>query len=235
MTLEVIGDLEDASAVARKAALDLAQELEGLLEAREGVNLVLTGGTVGIKTLEELAPLIKNFDLSRLFIWWGDERFVSAESPERNFVQARAALLSKIEIPARNIHAMPSTEDGNLEEASKAFAKTFGSVSPRFDIVLLGMGGDGHVASLFPGSTPIEIGNWVIAEPDSPKEPPQRISMSAAALSGAKDVWFLVAGHDKAEAVSRVFQGEKLPAGTITGTSVTRWYLDKAAASEIIS
>jgi 6-phosphogluconolactonase/glucosamine-6-phosphate isomerase/deaminase len=98
MTLEVIRDLADASAVAKKAALDLAQELEGLLEAREGVNLVLTGGTVGIKTLEELAPLIKNFDLSRLFIWWGDERFVSAESPERNFVQARAALLSKIKV-----------------------------------------------------------------------------------------------------------------------------------------
>jgi 6-phosphogluconolactonase len=231
----VIRDLADASAVAESAARDLAQKLEFLLASKQNVKLVLTGGTVGIKTLSQLAPLIENFDLSRLSIWWGDERFVAADSPDRNFLQAREALLSKVRIPEGNIHAMASTEDGDLLVAAEAFARTFGAEEPVFDIVLLGMGGDGHVASLFPGSIGIEFGRWVVAEPNSPKAPSQRISLSYEALSSANEVWFLVAGADKAHAVSMVFQNENLPAAKVTGRELTKWYLDEAAASEITS
>jgi 6-phosphogluconolactonase len=235
MSRLVIRDLANAGAVAESAARDLAQKLESLLASKQNVKLVLTGGTVGIKTLSQLAPLIENFDLSRLSIWWGDERFVAADSPERNFVQAREALLSKVRVPESNIHAMPSIEDGELLVATEAFAKSLGAEEPSFDIVLLGMGGDGHVASLFPGSEPIRFGKWVVAEPSSPKAPSQRISLSCEALSSADEVWFLVAGEDKAQAVSMVFRNENLPAAKVTGRGLTKWYLDEAAASEITS
>ena len=231
----VIGDLVDADAVAETAAQDLASNLSSLLDTQQEVNLVLTGGTVGIKTLSKLAPLVKDLDFSRLSIWWGDERFVVPDSPERNFLQAKDALLSRVQIPTGNIHPMPSTEDGDLAEAAEAFAKTLESEAPNFDLVLLGMGGDGHVASLFPSSSPIEFGRWIIAESYSPKAPAQRISLSYEALSSAKEVWFLVSGEDKSNAVSRVFAGELLPAGRVTARNLTKWYMDKAAASGITS
>ena len=235
MNRMVISDHLDAEDVAQNAARDLAKELARFLDAQHSVNLVLTGGTVGIKTLSELASLLSGFDLSRLQIWWGDERFVESNSADRNSVQAHDALLSRIQIPAGNIHAMPSSEDGDLLAAAKAFSENFGSDYPSFDIVLLGMGPDGHVASLFPGSKAIEFGKWVVAEPDSPKPPQQRISLSYEALSSAKQVWFLVSGEDKAEAVSRVFDGEDLPATKVSGKEQTRWYLDQAAAAGITS
>lgn len=235
MNKVVIDDLVDADAVAESAARDLANKLSALLETQEKVNLVLTGGTVGIKTLSQLAPLVKDLGLSKLSIWWGDERFVESNSSERNFVQAWDALLSEVQLPSGNIHTMPSTEDGDLAEASEAFADVIESEAPSFDVVLLGMGADGHVASLFPGSKPIEFGKWVVAESDSPKPPAQRISLSYEALSSAKEVWFLVSGQDKSNAVSRVFAGESLPAGRVSGRNLTKWYLDKAAASGITS
>jgi 6-phosphogluconolactonase len=235
MSRIVVSDLAGADDVARSAAKDLATELARLLESQQDVNLVLTGGTVGIKVLNELAPLMHGLDLSRLEIWWGDDRFVEPDSPDRNSVQAREALLSRVSIPDQNIHEMPSIEDGDLEAASKAFSAKIDLETPHFDIVLLGMGPDGHVASLFPGSMAIKHGNWVVAEPDSPKPPQQRISLSYDALSSAKQVWFLVAGKDKAPAVSKVFEGENLPAARVSGKELTKWYLDQEAASGITS
>jgi 6-phosphogluconolactonase len=235
MSRIVVRDLEGLDELARIAAQDLAGELKRLLALQQSVNLVLTGGTVGIKVLSEMAPLMAKLDADRIQIWWGDERFVEASSPDRNFVQAREALLSKVLIPEDNIHAMPSTEDGDLREAAEAFSAKIDAYAPSFDVVLLGMGGDGHVASLFPGSSPMEIGGWVVAEPNSPKPPQQRISLSYEALASADQVWFLVAGEDKAAAVARVFHGEDLPATKVTGNQQTKWYLDKAAASEITS
>jgi 6-phosphogluconolactonase len=235
MSRIVVKDLEGHDELAKSAAQDLASELERLLVSQHIVNLVLTGGTVGIKVLSELAPLIAQLDLERIQIWWGDERFVEASSPDRNFVQAWEAFLSKVLIPAANIHAMPSTEDGDLRAAAEAFSAKIDAYPPSFDVVLLGMGGDGHVASLFPGSSPMEIGGWVVAEPNSPKPPQQRISLSYVALNSAEQVWFLVAGRDKAAAVARVSNGEDLPATKVSGNQLTKWYLDKAAASELTS
>ena len=235
MSRFAINKLAGAEDLARSAAMDLASELGILLRSQPSVNLVLTGGSVGIKVLKELAPLLENIDLVRLSIWWGDERFVAANSADRNSVQAYEALLSKIRIPKGNIHEMPSSDDGDLLAASRVFAEQLGSDAPSFDIVLLGMGPDGHVASLFPESTAIEIGRWVVAEPNSPKPPQQRISLSYAALSSSKQVWFLVSGKDKAKAISRVFEGENLPATNVKGKEQTKWYLDQEAAAGITS
>jgi 6-phosphogluconolactonase len=231
----VFRDLSTPDALAARAAADLAEKLKELLSSKATVQIVVTGGSVGIKTLEHLGPLLSKVNLSSLQIWWGDERFVERESPDRNFVQAREALLSKISIPQENVHEMPALEAGGLLEASANFADFVAGVTPEFDVVLLGMGPDGHVASLFPNSEPVLFGEWIIAEPNSPKPPRRRISFSYQALSSATEVWFLVAGSDKADAVAQAFSGAQLPAGLVRGKKVTKWYLDEAAAGRLTS
>lgn len=235
MKLEVFSGHVDGDSLAAKAAADLADSIEELLQRQDSVSVVLTGGSVGIKTVEKLAEHLAQKDLSQLHLWWGDERFVEPDSPDRNFVQADAALLSKVQVPQQNIHQMPSSVDGDIYEAAEYFAEHLERFAPQFDIVLLGMGPDGHVASLFPGSNAKEVRSLVVVEQDSPKPPAKRISLSYEALNSSKAVWFLVSGKEKSEAVSKVFQGENLPAQKIHGQEATRWYLDEAAASQITS
>jgi 6-phosphogluconolactonase len=228
---------ESASAdqVATAAASELAEKLKDLLDSKSAVHLVLTGGTVGIKTLEALSLKLSEMDLSKLHLWWGDERFVAANSNERNLVQAEQALLSKISIPDENIHPMPDSSAGDLLTASEQFRETIERAKPSFDVVLLGMGPDAHVASLFPDSSPTSHGKLVVSEANSPKPPSERISLSFEALNSAAEIWFLVSGVDKASAVAQVFAGKDLPAAKVSGRKLTRWFLDQDAASEITS
>lgn len=224
---------ESQDHLASQAALDLSNELRHLLEKKAQVNLVLTGGTVGVLVLGELSNHLTDLDLDKLHIWWGDERFVAPNSPDRNDVQAYHALLSKIAIPKANIHRFPSQEDGSLQQAAKLFQLEIEKLEPSFDIVLLGMGPDGHIASLFPNSSAEEFGGLVVAEANSPKPPPQRLSLSFLALNSSDQIWFLVSGEEKSEAVRQVFEGAELPAGRVEGREATRWYLDQAASSLI--
>jgi 6-phosphogluconolactonase len=234
MNLEIIPGFETADQLAKQAGSDLAERVLSLLESKT-VHVVLAGGSVGIKTLAELAPHLLSEDLSKLHLWWGDERFLEEISDQRNYRQAEHALLEKISIPAENLHQMPSTENGPLAEAASIFANQIEKLKPEFDIVLLGMGPDGHVASLFPESSPTNYGDWVVAEAHSPKPPAERISLSLKALSSAREVWFLVSGPDKANAVKNVFLQKTLPAALVSGKETTRWYLDLAAAAELTS
>jgi 6-phosphogluconolactonase len=235
MNTEVLSKFRSGDELALQAASDLAQRLSFLLQTKKQVNLVLTGGTVGIKTLAALSPHLASLNLSNLHLWWGDERFVGKDNQDRNFIQALEVLISKIEIPKQNLHPMPSSDDGSLDDGARSFQNHIESIKPEFDIVLLGMGPDAHVASLFPGSSPKQYGEWVVAESNSPKAPSQRISLSFDALSGASEVWFLVSGEDKAVAVQKVFSGSDLPATKVSGKNLTLWYLDQAAASLITS
>jgi 6-phosphogluconolactonase len=232
MNRQVLDNFDSGDQLASQAASDLASKVLDLME-KQVVHLVLTGGTVGIKTLGQLAPRLAGKDLQKLHLWWGDERFVSEQSDERNYVQAEKVLLSKISIPIENLHQLPAAGPLSLLEAALAFEEHIKDVSPSFDIVLLGMGPDGHVASLFPDSEPTSVGENVVAEANSPKPPSQRLSLSYNALSSATEVWFLVAGADKAKAVQEVFEGGDLPAANVSGQKLTRWYLDKAAAAGI--
>lgn len=232
MSLEVLKHFESGNQLAKQAAKDLAKRIRHLVEQKTA-HVVLTGGSVGIKTLSELAPLLKGRNLGNLHLWWGDERFLDRENQERNYVQAHRALLAHISLPPQNIHPMPSKDGSSINESAAQFASVLESSAPDFDLVLLGMGPDGHVASLFPGANPQKHGSLVVAESNSPKPPAERISLSFAALSGAPEVWFLVAGADKAAAVSEVFTEKKLPAALVTGKDQTRWYLDTAAAKDL--
>ncbi|CAB4623578.1 unannotated protein [freshwater metagenome] len=232
MNLDIRTGFASSGLLATTAAMDLSESLKDYLARQDEVNLVLTGGTVGNLMLEALSAELVKVDLSKLQLWWGDERFVQKDSQDRNFVQAEKLLLSRLTIPKENLHQMPSSETLSLDQAAAQFANEIELVAPLFDIVLLGMGADAHVASLFPELEGHSFGDWVIAQDRSPKPPKDRISLSYKALCSASEVWFLVAGADKAQAVKRVFAGEDLPAAKVSGQKITKWYLDQAAASE---
>lgn len=236
---------EDSSGVADAAADAGLTVIADAIELRGVAHIVLTGGTVGIATLAAIAanPRHNEIDFEKVHFWWGDERFVAPDSADRNALQAENALLSKLTVDRMKVHAFPSSEEfgGNLDQAAEAFAAELAAVAPgneplpRFDLVYLGMGPDGHVASLFPGKPAPRAGLTVMAEHDSPKPPPQRLSLTFEALNTADRVWFVVAGADKSVAASEALanNGSSLPAAKVMGTRETIWFIDAAAASQV--
>ena len=234
---------DDAAAVAETAAEMFIEHLTKVLEQKAEAHVVLTGGTVGIKTLVAIAEnaQVSEIDFTRVHFWWGDERFVASDNSDRNELQAREALLSKISLNETKVHAFPSSELGmNLDQAAASFAAqvaehaAIDEIVPDFDVVFLGIGPDGHVASLFPDKVEPAEGEAVFAEPDSPKPPSQRLSFSYEALNSAHQVWFVVAGADKAAAVAVAFgeHPELLPVGRVEGRDATLWFIDDAAAAQ---
>ncbi|TDE88139.1 6-phosphogluconolactonase [Occultella glacieicola] len=235
----------DAAALAEATAARLLLAILDAQAVRHPVHVALTGGTVGIRLLERArhSPLAAIVDWTGVHLWWGDERFVPRADSERNEGQARAALIDHLPIPARNVHPMAATEDAaTAEDGAAAYATELAAAagpdderSPTFDVVLLGMGPDAHVASLFPGHPALAAtGTTAVAVHDSPKPPPDRISLTFEALAGARQVWLVVAGAEKAEAVRRALGGaadvREAPAGAVRGRDVTLWLLDTAAA-----
>ena len=222
----IVNRFKDADGVATGAAEAIVARINELLASQDAVNLVVTGGTVGILTLAKLREI--SFDWSRVHVWWGDERFVEKARGARNELQARNGWLDHIEIPAENLHPFPASDEGlSLDDAAAAFGAVVEGI--RFDILLLGIGPDGHVASLFPGHS--ADGALVVAEHNSPKPPPQRLSLSYEAINSAREVWFTVAGADKADAVSVAFGDDptSLPVGCVRGVERTLWFVDATA------
>lgn len=246
----------DATGLAEATAARLLVRLLDLQSLRSPVHVVLTGGTVGIATLRAVAasPVRDAVDWSGVHVWWGDERFVPANSPDRNERQAREALLDALPIPEENVHPMPA-EGAVLDEDASAVAYAaelarFAPTSvvpgdapapavPAFDILLLGVGPDGHIASLFPGHATLhDEARTVVGEPDSPKPPPRRVSLTYPAIHAAREVWLVVAGEEKAAAVALALAGapsDEVPAAGAHGTQRTLWLVDVPAASAIPS
>ncbi len=238
----VVNRFSDGDSVARAASSALLAKLQSLTLSQDVVHIALTGGTVGIATLARFAelPEAKAFDYSKVHFWWGDERFVPAASADRNAKQAHDAMFRHLTVPGSNIHAFPAAGAGeDLDEAAKSFATLLASFAPadsaypKFDVVLLGMGPDGHIASLFPGRPAPAAGITVFAEHDSPKPPPARLTFSYEVLNGADEIWFTVAGADKSEAVNVAFSEapERLPVGRVRGTQKTVWFVDETAGT----
>ena len=237
MTKTVVNRFKDAASVAENTAAALIKKLEELLLAKPEVHLVLTGGTVGIASLAALRanPDRQKIDFTKVHFWWGDERYVSSESADRNALQARNALLNHIEIDDTKVHEFPAADNGlTLGQAAAEFSTHIQKVNPNFDILLLGMGPDGHVASLFPGKSEPKPGDWVFAEADSPKPPSQRLSLSYEALNSADEVWLVVAGADKQDAVAVAMgdEPESLPVGRVHGKNLTQWFVDATAGTK---
>lgn len=212
--------------------------------ARGTASVVLTGGSNGIAILAALAAHSGDIDWAAVDIWWGDDRFVPADDDERNEKQAREALLDAVPVDPDRIHPM-APSDGpfgdDIDAAAAAYAGELAGVgddpTPVFDVHLLGMGGEGHINSLFPGSAAVaETTEHVLAVTESPKPPPLRITLTLPAVNRARAVWFLVSGDGKAEAVAAAQAGAdpaQWPCAGAHGTEETVWFLDRAAASRL--
>jgi 6-phosphogluconolactonase len=205
--------------------------------------VALTGGTIADKIHRELARLAPSSDVdwSRIEFFWGDERFVAADSDERNATQARAAFLDTVGVDQARVHEVPSTGDAaSVDAAATAYADTVRSAGTgSFDLLMLGVGPDGHVASLFPGFPQLAVDEAIaVGVTGSPKPPPERVSLTFPALNRSDEVWFVVSGTDKAEAVGRALAAEpppvqEIPATGVRGRLETTWFLDRDAASQI--
>ena len=222
----------DRAALVTETADRFVAAVDSVLREQDECHVALTGGSVGIELLCALRG--RSLDWSRIHCWWGDERFVAAADGDRNALQAREALLDHVDVPAANVHELPASDAGlDLDAAAAAATEELGDRV--LDLVLLGMGPDAHVASLFPGFDGTDVqGAGVIAVRDSPKPPPQRLSLTFDALNRAARVWLVVAGDDKASALALAMSTadrHEVPAAGVHGTRETRYLVDRAAAS----
>ena len=200
------------------------------------VHLCLTGGKTANEMYERLADLADGSELdpTKLELWWGDERFVPATDPDRHSQQAVTRLARTISIRSADTHMM-AARDGrkDSQESAAEYAAELGDT--RFDITLLGIGEDGHVASIFPGHPSFDATTrTVIGVEDSPKLPGDRISLTIPALNHSQEIWFMATGEAKADVVARALAGDlSLPAAHIQAEGATVWFLDEQAASAL--
>lgn len=199
-------------------------------------SLCLTGGTVAkdlyAQVAERTAAGESRTDWGQVDLWWGDERFVPADDGDRNAVQMADAIGDRLPTDPDRVHPMPASDDGRtLDEAAAAYAAELGDT--RFDVCLLGLGPDGHVASLFPDHPSLTTPGRVIGVRNSPKPPPERISTTLEVINSATAVWLVVSGAEKADAVSGVLAAdETLPGSRVRGTTETVLWCDRAAHGE---
>jgi 6-phosphogluconolactonase len=246
MSDKVIEKYADADALVAAAGERLVKAITGAVGARGVAYVVLTGGGTGVKLLKHLGDNGEAIEWSKVHLFWGDDRYVPADDDDRNDKQAREALLDHIDIPAANVHAMPASDGefgDDIDAAALAYEQVLaanaadGGPTPQFDVHLLGMGGEGHVNSLFPHTAATrETERLVVGVTDSPKPPPKRITLTLPAVTRSREVWLVVAGAEKAEAVAAAIGGasaDDVPAAGAVGRDATVWLLDEAAAADL--
>lgn len=217
--------LPSADAVAAETARRILAAAEGAIAARGRFVLVLAGGRTPLAAYTLLVG--QGADWDRWHIFLGDERCLPASDPGRNSVAATHAFLDRVPIPAGNLHWMAAELGG--EPAARAYEAAIAPWLP-FDLVLLGMGEDGHTASLFPGR-PVPEGPLAIAVQGAPKPPPERVSLTPRALSSSHEMLILVTGDEKAEAVAAWRRGAGLPVAQVASQGRAIVLIDEAAAS----
>ncbi|MFG1814119.1 6-phosphogluconolactonase [Kribbella sp. NPDC049174] len=237
----------DAEGLAHAVAARLITRLVDVQSDGKVAQVVLTGGRVASAVYRAVAesPARSAIDWRRVEFWWGDERFLPDGDPERNETQAREALLDHVDVDPARVHPMAADTGQGAEAAATAYAAELAkAVSagdrdgvPTFDVLLLGVGPDGHVASLFPEHPGLHSEDVsTIAVHGSPKPPPTRISLTFPALNRSHEVWFVVSGADKAKAVRLALSNPgrlQIPASGVKGLNRTLWLLDESAAAEI--
>lgn len=237
----------DAGLLARAAAQRFVSVVLAAQQERGSASVVLTGGGTGVATLTAIAELGGDIDWSAVDIFFGDERFLPEGDSERNYVQARGALLDAVAIDPDRVHVMAPSDSplgDDVDAAAVAYLQTVAAFAdssavdaPLFDVHLLGMGPDSHINSLFPGGDAVRVDDrLVVAVTDSPKPPPVRITLTLPAVRRSRHVWFLVSGAAKADAVAACVAGadpNQHPAAGAHGLESTVWFLDEDSASEL--
>jgi 6-phosphogluconolactonase len=231
----------DPPALCRSAAAAVASLVQSAVENKGRFSVALAGGNTprGVyRILASDSRLRRLWD--RIYLFWGDERFVPADDRLSNYGMVKRELLDRIQIPEANIHPI-STDFPDPEAAASAYERDlrsfFHSTEPSFDLILLGMGGDGHIASLFPGTPSLaEKERWVIAvRTDS--VPPIRISLTLPVINVAHRIMVLVTGRKKKTAVQQVLfddvsENSVLPARLLRPSGELHWLLDREAAGK---
>src|SRR3984957_154157 len=239
----------DAGLLAKAVAARLVTRLVDAVSAAGRANLVLTGGGIGTAVLTELAaaPARDAVDWQSVDFWWGDERFVPTGHPDRNETGARVALLDKIDVNPARVHPMPGPDgpDGDDPEAAAArYASWLEAATspedhgpvPEFDVLMLGIGPEAHVASLFPGMPALYDVRPVVAVRGSPKPPPTRLSLTLPSIQAAREVWILASGAEKADAIALALSDAgpvQVPAAGARGRQRTLFLIDSAAAAKV--
>ncbi len=236
----------DSDALAASITARFLTKTVDLLDENDRVNIVLEGGRIAIRVLATInsSPARDSVDWSRVHFWWGDERWLPAGDAERNDVKARAALIDHIDIPAENVHTCP-TSDGplDLDQAAAAYSEELAAHAdgdsglPRFDITFLGVGPDGHTASLFPDRPEVlEREATVVAVRNSPKPPAERLSLTRHAINSSQRIWVELCGADKASVLGLALAGiayTEVPIAGMKGRKRTVFFVDADAASEV--
>lgn len=243
MTAEII-ICDDKEALYRDAATRFVDLSAEAIAARGRFMIALSGGSTPKALFELLASddWRDRVDWANVHLFWGDERFVPADHPDSNFGMTRRALLDRVDIPAAHIHRIV-TEEGSAEEVAATYERTlretFGigdGESPRFDLIHLGLGDDGHTASMFPGTQAMHEAERLVVAPWVEKFSTFRVTTTPVVLNNAAEVQFLVAGASKVAVVPQVLNGpyepDRLPSQTVKPHSgVLRWILDRDAAA----
>src|SRR3954453_1059092 len=238
-TVIVASDLE---ALSHQVANQIARTAAEAVAARGRCALALAGGNTPRRAYELLAepPLRDVVPWDALHLFWGDERCVPPDPPDSNYRMAREALIDRAPIPAANVHRVP-TEEGSAVAVAAYYERelrTFFALEvedvPRFDLILLGLGPDGHTASLFPGSPALEETRRLVVPNSIDYMPHERVTFTFPVLNAARVIAFLIAGRDKAENLARALNGDPaVPAGRIhLSDGEVRWYLDRGAAGQ---
>lgn len=236
----------DPAALAESVAPRFLSRVAKRVEAGELAHVSLTGGSMGAAVLAAAGrlPRAGQIDWSRVHFWWSDERFVPGGHADRNDRPAREAFLDAAGIPGENIHsALGSDQEPDLDAAAAAYAAELARFPgaegpwPSFDVCFLGVGPDGHIASLFPDRPEITITDRaVVAVRDSPKPPPERITMTRPVINSSQRVWLVLAGADKAAALGLALAGASyasVPAAGAKGRKRTTFFVDEAAAAQV--
>jgi 6-phosphogluconolactonase len=236
--------------LAAAVAARLVTKLVDLQAAGTTPKIVLTGGGTGIAVLAQLRASVARdaVDWGRVEFYWGDERFLPPGDPERNETQARDALLDHVPVDQALVFPMGAdtgTGPAGAEAAAEAYAEILSRAArpedhgpvPTFDVLMLGMGGEGHTASVFPHSPAVyETDRTVVAVHGCPKPPPTRVSLTLPAIRRAAEVWIMTTGEEKAAAVAMALGGAgevAIPVAGAQGRRRTRWLLDRAAAAKL--
>ncbi|MBI5162262.1 MAG: 6-phosphogluconolactonase [Micrococcales bacterium] len=236
----------DKQALAGSVAARFLTKLIDILDDQGSAHISLTGGTMGEAVLSAIAesPARDSVDWSKVAFWWSDERYLAHGDPERNDTQARRALLDALQLAPEQVHSLPAPgEQAGIEEAAAAYEAELRSAGlggpelPHFDILFLGVGPDGHIASLFPEHASLqETARLVVPETNSPKPPAERLSFTRPVINSADRVWLVLAGADKAGALGLALAGasvDEVPAAGAQGRKRTVFFVDREAAAEV--
>lgn len=236
----------DVKALSQAAARSVAGRIKTTLTAQASFSLVLAGGSTPGALYRLLASEYREqIPWAQLHLFWGDERYVPSSDPRSNYRMARETLLGHVPVPKENLHPMP-TEFPEAEKAAAVYENLlrnyFSDAWPRFDLVLLGMGPDGHTASLFPNTPALDEQERWVAASRAPVEPAQRLTLTLPVLNHAAQVYFLVAGAEKSGALRQALAGKtdtsddwkRCPAAAVQPIQgAVTWWTDQAAAKWI--